>query len=140
MIELDRHEADGARAYLGDPHPALVCRADFLHRPPLIFSLVRMLSPENLGAHHPLERREDRRPGPQRKVDHRRGISIFKWSNPRLHRFTSRYQKTEPVHTVRAAIARAEDRSGLYCPPSNGVRGTTMRIPYSRHELVDGNG
>jgi len=49
-------------------------------------------------------------------------------------------KKTEPVYTMLATILRAEDCSGLYCPPSNGGRGTTMRIPYSRHELVDGNG
>src|SRR5829696_138958 len=66
-----------------------------LNRPPLIFSPVRMQSPENLGAQHLLKRREDRRPCPQREVNYRVGVSIFKWSNPWLHRFTSRYPATK---------------------------------------------
>jgi hypothetical protein len=49
MVELDGHEADGARTPLGDPHPPLFRGAGVLHRPTLIFSPVRMLSPEDLG-------------------------------------------------------------------------------------------
>src|SRR3712207_7734595 len=91
MMELDRHEADDARAHFGDPHPPLLRGADLLHRPPLIFSPVRVLSPENLGTHRLFERREDRRPCSQREVNYHLSVSIFKWSNPWLHRFTSRY-------------------------------------------------
>src|SRR5918997_4702030 len=49
IVELDGHEADCARTLLGDPHPPLFRGASVLHRPALIFSPVRMLSPEDLG-------------------------------------------------------------------------------------------
>ncbi len=65
MMKLDRHEADNARTYLSDPHPRLFRSTDVLYRPPLIFSPVWMLSPENLGAQRLLKRREGRRPRPQ---------------------------------------------------------------------------
>src|SRR5215210_3579105 len=89
MMKLDRHEADDARTYLGDPHSPLFCIADVLYLPPLIFSPVWMLSPENLGTQRLLKRHEDRRPRPQREVNYRLGFSIVKWPNPWLNRFTS---------------------------------------------------
>src|SRR5829696_3977949 len=49
MVKLDGHEADGARARLGNPHAPLFRGADLLHRPALTFSPVRMLPPEYLG-------------------------------------------------------------------------------------------
>jgi len=64
IINLDRYEADGGPVHLGDPHAPLLRGADVLHRPPLIFSLVRMQLPENLGTQHPLKRREYWRPRP----------------------------------------------------------------------------
>src|SRR5829696_5391678 len=84
MMKLDRHEADSAFTYLGDPPSSLLRSADVLYRPPLIFLPVWVLSPENLGTQRLLERREDRRPRPQREVDHRAGVSIVERSNPRL--------------------------------------------------------
>jgi len=76
MMKLDRHEADGGSVHLGDPHPSLFRSADVLYRPPLIFSPVWMLSPENLGTHHLLKRREGRRPRSQREINHRIGVTI----------------------------------------------------------------
>src|SRR5215203_4016218 len=49
MVELDGHEADGARTRLGDPHPPFFRGAGVFHRPALIFFPVRMLPPEDLG-------------------------------------------------------------------------------------------
>jgi hypothetical protein len=89
MMKLDRHEADDARTYLGDPHSPLFRSADVLYLPPLIFSPVWMLSPENLGTQRLLKRHEDRRPRPQREVNYRLGVSIVKWPNPWLNGFTS---------------------------------------------------
>ena len=89
-MKLNRHEADSARIHLSDPHSPLLCSADTLYRPPLIFSPVWMLSFENLGAQRLLKRREDRRPRPQREVNYRVSVSIFEWSNPWPHRYTSR--------------------------------------------------
>jgi len=76
MMKFDRHEAGGGSVYLGDPHSPLFRGADVLYRPPLIFSPVWMLSPENLGTQHLLKRREGRCPRPQREIDHRLGVSI----------------------------------------------------------------
>ena len=90
-MKLNRHEADSACTYLSDPHSPLLRSADVLYRPPLIFSPVRMLSLENLGAQRLLKRREDRRPRPQRELNYRLSVSIFEWSNPWPHRYTSRY-------------------------------------------------
>ena len=81
-MKLDRHEADDAHTYLSYLHSPLFRSADAFHRPPLIFSPVWMLSPENLGTQHPLERRKGRRPRPQREADYRLGVSIVEWSNP----------------------------------------------------------
>ncbi len=101
-MKLDRHEADGAPTYLGDPHLRLLRGADVLYRPPLIFSPVWMLSPENLGTQRLLKRREDRRPRPQREVNYRLGVSIVKWSNPwphGLHFLT--LTETKSIHPTR---------------------------------------
>ena len=76
MMKLDRHEADSARTYLSDPHSPLFRSADVLYRPPLMFSPVWILSPENLGTQRLLKRREDRRPRPQREVNYCLGVSI----------------------------------------------------------------
>jgi hypothetical protein len=84
MMKLDRHEADSARTYLGDPHSPLFRSADVLYCPPLIFSPVWMLSPENLGTQRLLKRREDRRPRLQREVNYLVSVSIVEWSNPWL--------------------------------------------------------
>ena len=95
MLKLDRHEADSACAYLCDLHSPLLRSAYIPYRPALIFSPVRMQSAENLEAQDLLKRREDRRPRPQREVNHRISVSIFNWSNSWLHRFTSRYPAAE---------------------------------------------
>src|SRR5918998_2296199 len=89
MMKLNRHEADSACVHLSDPHSPLLRSADTLYRPALIFSPVRMLSLENLGAQRLLKRCEDRRPCPQREVNYRLSVSIFEWSNPWPHRYTS---------------------------------------------------
>lgn len=84
MVKLDRHESDSVRTYLSDPHSLLFRSADVLYRPPLIFSPVWMLSPENLGTQHLLKGRETRRPRPQREVNYRLGVLIFVRSDMRL--------------------------------------------------------
>jgi hypothetical protein len=99
MMKLDRHEADSTRTYLGYPHAPLFRCADVLYRPPLIFSPVRMRSPENLRTQHPFERREHRRPRPKREVNHRLDVSIVKWPNLRLYRcHLSTLTETAPSH------------------------------------------
>jgi hypothetical protein len=85
MVELDRHEAHGSRARLGDSHSPLFRSADLLYRPSLIFSPVWMLASENLGTQSLLDRHKDRRPRPQRNVDYRLGIPIVVCSDPRLY-------------------------------------------------------
>jgi hypothetical protein len=97
-MKLDRHEADNARTYLSDPHPPLFRSTDVLYRPPLIFSPVWMLSPENLGTQRLFERCEDRHPCPQREVNYRVSVSIFKLSNPWLHRFYLTLPRSEVLH------------------------------------------
>ena len=84
-MKLDRHKSDSACTYLSDPHLPLLRSADVLYHPPLIFSPVWMLSPENFGTQRLLKRREDRRPCPQREVNYHVSVSIVEWSNPCPH-------------------------------------------------------
>lgn len=81
-MKLDRHEANRAFIYLSDPHLRFLPSANVLHRllltcPPA----VRVEAPVDLGANRLLNGCENRRPRPQREVNHHVSVSIFKWSN-----------------------------------------------------------
>lgn len=82
-MKLYRHEPDGARSYLSDPHSRLVRSENGLHRPPLALSpAFRVELLVDFGLHRALDGRENRRPRPQREADHRVGVLVFERSNP----------------------------------------------------------
>jgi hypothetical protein len=81
---------------------------------------VKMQPPEDHGPQHPLDGGEDRRPRPQREVDHRLGVPIFDWSNPwpdssppdifrRSIAYSVRAAPTSPTHE-NPAVAKFSER------------------------------